>query len=227
MGSAAVGMLLGRGADVVAVDVKDGNTGGGCTFVKSDLLSTPDLTKLREVLGARGLDCAIVAHGIAGAGPLASHSAEAIERVLSVNFLSVTRLFDAVAENLAAANGAFVIISSQAGLVGEANQSLYCASKFALVGWARMAARRVADRRIRMRVLCPGPTETTLLDSALRGMAAGLGITPEDLAARWLSSIPVGHFGQPSDLAASAIALADLQSPAFIVAAVTGGQVLR
>jgi NAD(P)-dependent dehydrogenase (short-subunit alcohol dehydrogenase family) len=115
-------------------------------------------------------------------------------------------------------------VASQAGLVGEANNGVYCASKFALVGWARGLDLQDGDRP-RIRILCPGATDTPLLRDAFQRMADSAAVPYEHILGGRLSKIPVGRLGRTQDIAAAARWLAELPAPRTLLAAVTGGEV--
>jgi 3-oxoacyl-[acyl-carrier protein] reductase len=114
-------------------------------------------------------------------------------------------------------SGRIINVASVIGLIGNAGQSNYAASKAGLIGFTKSVARELASRGITANVLAPGFIETD--------MTAGL---KEELRAGILGQIPLGSFGQPGDIANAAVFLA---SPAarYItgqVLAVDGGMVM-
>ncbi|HKW28742.1 MAG TPA: 3-oxoacyl-[acyl-carrier-protein] reductase [Verrucomicrobiae bacterium] len=114
-------------------------------------------------------------------------------------------------------SGRIINVASVIGLIGNAGQSNYAASKAGLIGFSKSVARELAARGITVNVLAPGFIETD--------MTAGL---KEELRAGVLKQIPLGSFGQPDDIACAAVFLA---SPAarYItgqVLAVDGGMVM-
>jgi len=113
--------------------------------------------------------------------------------------------------------GRIINVSSVIGLIGNAGQSNYAASKAGLIGFTKSVARELASRGITANALAPGFIETD--------MTAEL---KDDLRAGVLSQIPLGSFGQPDDIANAALFLA---SPAarYItgqILAVDGGMVM-
>jgi 3-oxoacyl-[acyl-carrier protein] reductase len=114
-------------------------------------------------------------------------------------------------------SGRIINVASVIGLIGNAGQSNYAASKAGLIGFTKSVARELASRGITVNVIAPGFIETD--------MTAGL---KEEMRAGVLKEIPLGSFGQPDDVASAAVFLA---SPAarYItgqVLAVDGGMVM-
>lgn len=94
-------------------------------------------------------------------------------------------------------SGRIINISSISGLVGNAGQCNYAASKAGLIGFTQSAAREFASRGITVNAIAPGFIETD--------MTAELN---EQLRAELLKRIPLGGFGQAEDIANAALFLA-------------------
>lgn len=114
-------------------------------------------------------------------------------------------------------SGRIINVASVIGLIGNAGQTNYAASKAALIGFTKSLARELATRGITVNALAPGFIETD--------MTASLG---EQIKSDLLSRIPLNCFGLPDDVAAAALFLA---SPAarYItgqVLTVDGGMVM-
>ena len=114
-------------------------------------------------------------------------------------------------------SGCVINVSSVTGLIGNAGQSNYAASKAALIGFTKSVARELASRGITVNALAPGFVETD--------MTAALS---EEVRQELLQKIPLNALGQPDDIANAALFLA---SPAarYItgqVITVDGGMVM-
>ena len=78
--------------------------------------------------------------------------------------------------------GHIVNIASIAGKVGSANRAVYCASKFAVVGFTESLAEEVRQHGIRAAVICPGSTDTRFSPKETSGKARDKMLRPEDVA---------------------------------------------
>jgi 3-oxoacyl-[acyl-carrier protein] reductase len=96
-----------------------------------------------------------------------------------------------------ARTGRIINISSVIGLIGNAGQSNYAASKAGLIGFTQSCAREFAGRGITVNAIAPGFIETD--------MTAELN---EALRVEILKKIPLGSLGQSEDIAAAALYLA-------------------
>lgn len=117
-----------------------------------------------------GLDGLVACAGIAGRGTVASTEPEEWDRIFSVNVRGTYLAARAAIPHLRdAGGGAIVLVASQLGLVAAANAAAYCASKGAVVQLARAMAIDHAPEGIRVNAVCPGPTDTPLLEPYFAG----------------------------------------------------------
>ena len=85
----------------------------------------------------QAIDAVVHNAGVAVAGALEDMPQSEIRRVMETNFFGVLELTRALLPTFRAQkSGRIVIVSSQAGFVGQPANSIYCASKWALEGWA-------------------------------------------------------------------------------------------
>jgi NAD(P)-dependent dehydrogenase (short-subunit alcohol dehydrogenase family) len=135
--------------------------------VEADVSSDGDVARaVDEVAGALGgLDGLVTCAGIAGRGTVSSTEPAEWDRIFSVNVRGTYLATRAAIPHLrAAGGGAIVLVASQLGLVAAANAAAYCASKGAVVQLARAMAIDHAPEGIRVNAVCPGPTDTPLLE---------------------------------------------------------------
>ena len=86
--------------------------------------------------------------------------------------------------------GRIVNVSSVVGLVGNAGQANYAASKAGIIGFTKSVAREVAQRGITVNAVAPGYVETELTGSL-----------PENVKDQIRSQVPIGRFGEPAEVA--------------------------
>ena len=98
---------------------------------------------------------------------------------------------------LRARKGRIINISSVSGLVGNAGQSNYAASKAGLIGLTKSLARELSSRNITVNAVAPGFITTDMTD-----------VLPEDIKKKVVEQVPLGRFGQPDDIAAAVAFLA-------------------
>jgi len=94
-------------------------------------------------------------------------------------------------------SGRVINITSVAGLAGNAGQSNYAASKAGLIGFTQSVARELAGRGVTVNAIAPGFIETDMTSEL-----------NEELKGNILRQIPLGKFGQASDIADAALFLA-------------------
>ena len=90
-------------------------------------------------------------------------------------------------------HGNIVNVASLAGLKPSGNNLSYSASKFAVVGMTKSAALEYGRKNIRINAVCPGFTESALLDQLLS-------VSP-DMGDKLKRFIPMGRFGEANEIA--------------------------
>jgi 2-hydroxycyclohexanecarboxyl-CoA dehydrogenase len=128
--------------------------------------------------------------------PFLESTEETWDRVIAVNLkgvISCTRaVLDGMVERRA---GAIVSISSDAGRVGSSGEVVYSGAKAGIIGFSKAVAREVARYGIRVNVVCPGPTDTPMMD-ATKAANPRLG---EAL----VKAIPFRRLARPDEIAAA------------------------
>jgi NAD(P)-dependent dehydrogenase (short-subunit alcohol dehydrogenase family) len=90
-------------------------------------------------------------------------------------------------------DGNIINIASLAGLKPSGNNLSYSASKFAVVGMTKSAALEYGSKNIRINAVCPGYTHSSLLDQLLASRP--------DMEAKLKQMIPMGRFGEATEIA--------------------------
>ena len=132
--------------------------------VAADLSQENDVARLKsEALAAfKQVDILVNNVGVAKYGLLLEHTVEEYDWMMNTNVRSTflcTHAF--LPEMLERKSGSIIIVSSQAGLRGFATETVYCASKFAQVGFAQALDNEVREHNIKVSVIAPGGVHTT------------------------------------------------------------------
>ena len=153
--------------------------------------------------------------------PFLKTDPELWEQIIAINLRGVLHTHHAVLPGMCErGRGRIVNVASDAARVGSSGESVYAACKAGIVGLSKTLAREHARQGITVNVVCPGPTETALLENFMA--EAG---NPEKLAEAFRRSVPMGRLGQPDDLA-GAIAFLASEDAVYItgqVLSVSGG----
>lgn len=154
---------------------------------------------IKQVVGRFGrIDILVNNAGITRDGLLATMSESDWDLVLSVNLKGAFNCSKAVIRPMIKARGGRIIsISSVSGLMGNAGQTNYAASKAGLIGFSKSLAREAASRGITVNVVAPGLVDTHIKDHLT-----------EEAENRLKQQIPLGRLGLPEDIAAMVTYLA-------------------
>ncbi|WP_157253451.1 glucose 1-dehydrogenase [Nonomuraea typhae] len=171
MGAAHVRLFLDEGAKVVLGDVLDDEGKAlaeetGAVYVHHDVTSAVEWSRAvaTAVEAYDRLDILINNAGILKFGRIADMSPEEFDRVIDVNLKGTWLGVKSVIEPMkAAGRGAIVNISSIEGFIGAAGLSAYAASKFAIRGVTKSAARELAPFKIRVNSVHPGAINTAMV----------------------------------------------------------------
>jgi 3-oxoacyl-[acyl-carrier protein] reductase len=159
----------------------------------ADVASTESVDRaFGEALEAMGrVDVLVNNAGITRDGLLLRMTDAQWDDVLGVNLTGAFRCSRAAARSMVKARyGRIVNVASVVGLIGNAGQVNYSASKAGLLGVTKSLARELSGRGITVNAVCPGYIETD--------MTAAL---PESVKAELLGKIPLGRLGHPEEVA--------------------------
>ncbi|MHB0975907.1 MAG: 3-oxoacyl-[acyl-carrier-protein] reductase [Candidatus Aquicultorales bacterium] len=174
--------------------------GGIAVFQKVDMTDAAAVKAfIDEVVSTQGrLDVLVNNAGITRDGLLVRLKEEDWDSVIEVNLKSAFVCCQAAAKHMMKQrSGSIVNISSVVGLMGNAGQVNYAASKAGLIGMTKSLAKELAPRSIRVNAVAPGFIETE--------MTAGL---TEETNAKILERIPMARFGDASEVAEAVLFLA-------------------
>jgi len=125
------------------------------------------------------------------------------DRVIDVNFKGVLRLTKAVLPAMVERRwGRVVSISSDAGRVGSSGESVYAGAKGAIIAFTKTVAREVARDGVTANAVCPGPTETAMLQQVMSGEGG------DKVKEAMRRAVPMKRLGTPEDVAAGVAFLA-------------------
>lgn len=195
---------IGRRAWAVAVDVSD--TAAVNAAAKGILESTGRV------------DILVNNAGVTRDNLLMRMSEEEWDTVIDTNLKGAFNFTKALTRSfIKQRSGRIINIASVIGLIGNAGQSNYAASKAALIGFTKSIAKELATRGITVNAIAPGFIETDMTAALNEKMREGI-----------LGNVPLGRFGSPDDIAHAAVFLA-MEPSGYItgqVLTVDGGMVM-
>jgi 3-oxoacyl-[acyl-carrier protein] reductase len=214
-------MLSGRNEEAL-VKVKDEleSVGLKVSFCKADISKAEDATKLvaytLEVFGR--VDILVNNAGVTCDNLLMRMDEDAWDKVLNTNLKGAFLMTKAVIKPmLKQKKGAIVNIASVVGLMGNAGQANYAASKAGLIGFTKSVAKEYGKKGIRVNAVAPG--------FICSDMTAKLA---DNLKEQMLAQVPLNVFGQPQDVA-NAVSFLASDKASYItgqVLTVDGGMVM-
>jgi 2-hydroxycyclohexanecarboxyl-CoA dehydrogenase len=126
------------------------------------------------------------------------------QKIISINLVGAMNMLHCVLPGMVARGGGKVVsVASDAGRVGSSGEAVYSACKGGIIALTKTIARELAGKNIRLNVVCPGLTETAMLESFMQG--AG---NPDKLREAYRRAIPIGRLGKPEDIAGAILFLA-------------------
>jgi len=206
-----------------------GPAGQALERLECDVADAAALERTCQLLQGRTVAPAVLVNnaGVSVGAPLERTSRADFERVLAINTVAPYLLCAALLPGMARAGGGRVVnIASIAGLRGIRYTSAYCASKHALVGLTRALAVEWADRGITVNAVCPGWTQTDMLQAAVQTVSDKTGRSADQARGAILARTPIGRAVTPEEVAALVLHLASPLAASLTGAAlpVDGGE---
>lgn len=208
-----------------------------CTRLRSAQAITADVTVEASVLEAFDRarkdfgPVAILVNnaGAAGSAPMDKITLADWQGMLDVNLTSVFLCSRAVLPDMRAAKwGRIINVASTAGMRGYAYVSAYCAAKHGTVGFTRALALETARSGITVNAVCPGYTNTDLLDGALARIMDKTGLDRPGAEKQLKAVNPQQRFIEPPEVAAAVawLCLPGSESITGQSIAIAGGEVM-
>lgn len=187
--------------------------------VSGDVSDADDAKRMiQEATDALGIvDVLINNAGITADKLVLKMTADDFERVLKINLTGAFNMTQAVLKPMTKARqGAIINMTSVVGLIGNAGQANYAASKAGLIGLTKSVAREVASRNIRVNAIAPGFIESD--------MTAVLSDKVKDAMK---AQIPMKRFGSVEEIATAALFVATQEYITGQTIAIDGGMVMQ
>ncbi len=123
------------------------------------------------------------------------------DRVIEINYKGVLRTVHACLPSMVDAGwGRIVNIGSDAGRVGSSFEAVYSGAKGGVIAFTKTVAREVARSGVTANVVCPGPTDTPLLDGIVAASDDG-----DKIIGAMARAVPMKRVGTPSEVASAVV----------------------
>ena len=192
IGRAIAIKLAAEGASVAVTDVNEatakdtaetiagGEPAGRALAIRTDVTSRESVAamieQVRQEFGR--IDVLVNNAGWDKVGPFTDSDPADWDRIIAINLYGVLNSCHAVLPIMVAqGSGTVVSLASDAGRVGSSGEAVYAAAKGGIIAFTKTIAREMARYQVTANCVCPGPTDTTLLASALA--------TTPSCASRW------------------------------------------
>lgn len=179
--------------------------GGHAQVIRTDVTRLDRVRAcVQQVIGQwRQIDILVNNAGWDKMEPFLQSQPDTWDKVIGVNLRGPIHFCHAVAAHMAeqgageAVRGKIVSISSDAGRVGSTGEAVYSACKAGIIGFSKTLARELARAGITVNVVCPGPTDTAMLDQVTSGSQGA------KIIAAMTRAVPFRRLGRPEEIAAA------------------------
>lgn len=187
--------------EAVAQIVKDGGKAEAVQCNVADFQACGEMIT-RIIKKSGRLDILVNNAGVTKDGLLMKMSEEDYDQVLDINLKGTFHTIRHASRYLIRQRtGRIINITSVSGVLGNAGQANYSASKAGVIGLTKSAARELASRGICVNAVAPGYVETDMTK-----------VLPEQVRVQMLSQIPLGRAAVPQEIANVVLFLASEQS---------------
>jgi 3-oxoacyl-[acyl-carrier protein] reductase len=200
--------LHAQGAHVVLSGTREealaalaGQLGGRCSLAPANLsdgAAVDGLVAAAEAAAGQELDILVSNAGVTRDGLLMRMKDADWETVMKVNLESYFRLARSVLRGMMKRrSGRIIGITSVVGVMGNAGQANYAASKAGMIGFSKALAQEVASRNVTVNCIAPGFIESPMTDALTEAQKTAI-----------LGTIPLGRLGAGADVGAACVYLA-------------------
>lgn len=184
--------LTALGADITA------QTGRTVAIVPANLNNHEDLAKVEKRLSIdRSVTMLVNNAGVAAITPLLHSDVDAMERMIELNVMALTRLTYAAAPAFVARGGGTIVnIASIVGILPETLNGVYGATKAYVLALSRSLEHELGDQGVRVQAVLPGATATDIWETAgrhWRQLPAHIVMSAEDMVDAALAGLDQGE----------------------------------
>jgi NAD(P)-dependent dehydrogenase (short-subunit alcohol dehydrogenase family) len=230
IGRATAEALIGEGARVALISRREPELGAVASELGDSAFAFPaDITRPDDVASmvARvdeeldGIDIVVNSAGLAIALPLAETDADVWRAVIDTNLSGTYYIArEAGLRMVANRGGSIVNVGSEMSMQGMETLSAYCASKHGIIGLTKALACELAPT-VRVNAVCPGPTETPMLNGYIDAAE-----DPQAVRDMTMARIRLNRFGGADELAAGILYMLTAPQATGAVLNLDGGSTL-
>lgn len=219
--------VLGRQQAPLEDAVQKGHAAG---FIVADVTDPAAVEAgIRQAEEARSpFDILIANAGGVSTAPFGKTDPEQFRALFDLNVMGIVHATRAMLPGMVTRKfGRIVAVASTAGLKGYPYVSAYCTTKHAVIGLVRSLAIETAKTGVTVNAICPGYTDTDLVQESVAKVTAKTGKSAEDVIAQYVKDVPMARLIKPEEVAAAVVYLCSADAGAVTGTAMTvaGGEI--